>query len=61
MKAYQVVVRVCVPDVEADTEDDAINVVTEAIEDAFATLVTFDRQEAKSYTDDWSQNGDTGR
>lgn len=44
MKTYQVIVRVEVPDVEAETEDDAINFVTEAIEDAFDRLVSFDMQ-----------------
>lgn len=49
--SYEVIVRVCVPDVEAEDEDAAINFVTEAIEDSFATPVTFDMQIAKSYAD----------
>lgn len=48
---YQVIVRVEVPDVEAATEDDAINLVTEAIEDAFDRPVSFDKQSAKNYSD----------
>jgi hypothetical protein len=48
--AYQVSVTVYVPDVEADTEDEAINFVTEAIEDSFDRPVTFDRQSAIDYS-----------
>lgn len=45
MKNYQVAVTVHVPDVEAEDDDEAINFVTEAIEDAFDRPVTFDGQE----------------
>jgi hypothetical protein len=48
--AYQVVVTVEVPDVEAESEDDAINFVTEAIEDSFNRLVSFTDQRAVDYT-----------
>jgi hypothetical protein len=48
--AYQVIVRVEVPDVEADSEDEAINFVTEAIEDAFDRPVKFDKQTAIDYS-----------
>jgi len=46
---YEVIVTVNVPDVEAETEDDAINFVTEAIEDAFDRLVTFSNQATINY------------
>lgn len=50
MPTYQVIVRVEVPNVEAETEDDAINFVTEAIEETFAWPVSFDMQSAKDYS-----------
>lgn len=46
---YEVTVTVTVPDVEGKSEDDAINFVTEAIEDAFAQRVDFTGQRATSY------------
>lgn len=49
MKNYQVAVTVYVPDVEAEDDDEAINFVTEAIEDAFDRPVVFDRQQAITY------------
>jgi hypothetical protein len=48
--AYEVAVTVYVPDVEAETEDDAINFVTETIEDAFDRPVQFDKQLAVDYS-----------
>jgi hypothetical protein len=41
---YQVSVTVDVPDVEAETADDAINFVTEEIESVFDRLVQFRNQ-----------------
>lgn len=52
MKTYHVIVTVEVPDVEAEDVDDAINFVTEAIEDGFNRPVSFSNQTARSYTDD---------
>lgn len=52
MKTYQVTVAVNVPDVEAEDADEAINFVTEAIEDAFDRPVTFDGQRADTYDDE---------
>lgn len=46
---YEVTVTVTVPDVEGDDADDAINFVTEAIEDAFAERVDFTNQRATAY------------
>lgn len=46
---YEVTVTVTIPDVEGDSEDNAINFVTEAIEDAFAQRVDFSGQRATSY------------
>lgn len=46
MKGYEVAVTVTIPDVVADDEDDAINFVTEAIEEAFAQRVNFSDQRA---------------
>jgi len=46
---YEVTVTVTVPDVDGESEDDAINFVTEAIEDAFAQKVDFRNQQATSY------------
>lgn len=46
---YKVQVTVTIPDVEGDSEDDAINFVTEAIEDAFAQRVDFRGQRATNY------------
>lgn len=46
---YEVVVEVTIPDVEAESDDDAINYVTEQIEDAFDRPVTFDRQRTINY------------
>lgn len=48
--AYQVIVTVEVPDVEAETEDDAINFVTELIEDSFDRPVSFSKQSATDYS-----------
>lgn len=52
MKTYQVSVTVNVPDVEAEDADEAINFVTEQIEDAFDRPITFDGQRATTYDDD---------
>lgn len=49
MATYEVIVEVAVPDVEAESIDDAINYVTEQIEDAFDRPVTFDRQRTINY------------
>ena len=49
MATYEVTVRVTVPDVEAGDLDDAINFVTEAIEEAFSQRVSFDHQNATTY------------
>lgn len=46
---YHVIVTVEVPDVEAEDEDDAINFVTEAIEDVFVQPVQFCNQTARKY------------
>lgn len=52
MKTYNVTVTVEVPDVEAEDVDDAINLVTEAIEDTFSQTVSFSGQTATTYDDD---------
>lgn len=49
MATYEVIVEVTVPDVEAESDDDAINWVTEAIESVFDRPVTFDRQRTINY------------
>lgn len=49
MPNYQVVVTVVIPDIEAEDADDAINFVTEAIEDSFAETVEFMNQTATPY------------
>lgn len=49
MSSYEVIVEVTVPDVQAESIDDAINFVTEQIEEAFDRPVTFDRQRTISY------------
>ena len=46
---YEVTVTVTVPDVEGDDEDDAINFVTEAIEDGFWQRTDFRDQRATNY------------
>jgi hypothetical protein len=38
---YEVTITITVPDVESGSEDDAINFVTEAIEDSFLQQVQF--------------------
>jgi hypothetical protein len=48
---YEVTVTVTVPDVEGESEDDAINFVTEAIEDSFVQRVDFRDQRAANYSD----------
>lgn len=52
MKTYTVTVTVEVPDVEAEDVDDAINFVTEAIEDGFDRTVSFRNQTATTYDDE---------
>ena len=52
MATYQVIVRVEVPDIEAETEDEAINFVTEEIESVFDKRVSFDQQSATNYSSD---------
>lgn len=49
MKTYTVTVTIEVPDVEAEDVDEAINFVTEAIEDGFSQTVQFSRQNATTY------------
>lgn len=49
MKAYEVTVTITIPDVEAEDADDAINFVTEAIEDSFSQRVEFRNQTATTY------------
>lgn len=49
---FHVNVTVYVPDVEAETADDAINFVTETIEDGFDRPVTF----GNAATIDFGQN-----
>jgi hypothetical protein len=49
MGAYEVTVTVTIPDVEGDSEDDAINFVTEAIEDGLAQRVDFRNQRTTSH------------
>lgn len=46
MATYQVIVTVEVPDVVAESDDDAINFVTEEIESVFDRLVSFTGQSA---------------
>jgi len=58
--SYEVTVTVTVPDVEAETEDDAINFVTEAIEDAFDRLVSFGNQRATGYSTPSDSNSERG-
>jgi hypothetical protein len=48
--AYQVIVTVEVPDVEAETVDEAINFVTEEIESVFDRPVSFSKQTAVDYS-----------
>lgn len=52
MSTYHVIVTVEVPDVEAEDIDEAINFVTETIEDGFAQSVQFCNQTARKYGDD---------
>jgi hypothetical protein len=49
MPTFEVTVTVTIPDIEGDDADDAINFVTEAIEDSFAERVEFSQQRATSY------------
>lgn len=49
MRTYNVIVTVEVPDVEAEDVDDAINLVTEAIEESFSQRVSFSNQNAATY------------
>lgn len=49
MSTYHVIVTVEVPNVEAEDIDEAINFVTETIEDGFAQPVQFCNQTARKY------------